>query len=385
MAKAKPSAAPSNPPNVRAMNVSQEAAAAAATASANQDPAFLAELREELEHNGMFKVPEVKAEKPTEPKAEEPAPAAEEPETPAAEEPQPEAQPTEPKAEEPAEPAAEPEAPAAEEPAQPDPMKVLSDELAKLRGEISSLREENTKLSRDSAQTTTNAQAPVNPVRLEDRVLAADTPEALDALAAEYGALQDRCIENPDGFEVETQPGQAPRVVTAEEVRRLLVESNRVMRQIPTRAREITQTQAADRQALELFPAFNDPRSTEAQLYARLTTLAPQLRRLPNLRTFIGDAVANERARASGSKAAKPAEQKVGPNGKPLPGAPVARKAAPPPVPTPPARAASSASTADLAKRRSLIDRQASGKGGSDNLIDLVDALLPSKTARRAG
>lgn len=354
----------------RADAITAEGAAAAQAGSAAPDLNLLAEIGEELGISNLLKVPESK-------------PAAETEETTADEAQENVATDAPAEEEESAEAAEDPatDVPEAEKPAKAEETPTV-DPLAEIREQLALLKAQNEELRREKPAPVEAAKPIVPLAPIQDRVLLAGSVDELDALAAEFGTLQDRCIEFPDGFEVPAlRAGDEPRVISPEEVRSLLVKANRIMREIPVRARELEVQSASDQRAKELFPGYDDPNGLENRVYNQLTSLAPQLRRLPNLRLFIGDAVAHERVRSGAAK--KPADLKRGPDGKPLPGAAVVRKLAPPPVPAAPTRAASSAASTSLAQQKALWAKQTK-EGGVDNLAMIVESMLPQTKRRSA-
>jgi hypothetical protein len=254
--------------------------------------------------------------------------------------------------------------------APPDPIAEIKTTLASLQEAIAALR---------AGQATPPAPAPAPappppPASVSDRIALAGSQEEIERIREEYTEILARCIEEPDGFEI-TPRGEQPRVLEPAEVRKLHAESIRALNQIPTRIRELEQTSQIDGKALELYPSFSDPNSTESQLYSSILRLAPQLRRLPNLRLIVGDAVAHEKTRL---RTAPAGTLKVGPDGRPLPGTPRPALTKPPPVPMPPARGPAGPVTGDIARQQKLWRRQVA-QGGEENLANLVETMLPPR------
>lgn len=205
-------------------------------------------------------------------------------------------------------------------------------------------------------------------------ITAVESPHQLADLREQAERLEEWAELHPNGVEADPErPDQ--RSYTAEEVARVRINAKRKLRSIDVREKQLEHVQRFNEHASTMYPGFKDPDSDESRSMAYVLQQVPELRRLPNYRIIIGDAVAGERARVKAAQ--QPKNTKQGTNGKPLPGKPAAQvKGKPPIVNAAPARG-NAAPAGKVAARQKARDR-AFKTGSEADIARLVEASLGS-------
>jgi hypothetical protein len=202
-------------------------------------------------------------------------------------------------------------------------------------------------------------------------VLTVDTPEQLAEVRAAAERLEGWAELNQAGVEADPENPNS-RAYTAQEVAQVRINARRKLKAVEARAQQLEHTQRFNAAAADLYPGFQDQDSEESRALAHVLQQVPELRRLPNYRIIIGDALAGEKARQKQVRDAAAARKS--PNGKPLAGHPAAngqpRKA--PPVNGAPARG-SAAPTGKFALRQKARS-QAFKTGSEADIARLVEA-----------
>ena len=220
--------------------------------------------------------------------------------------------------------------------------------------------------------------APPPPATGEVALLTAESPEALAALRRRAEELEEWAELNQQGTEPDPARPDAPGY-SPQQVAQVKVAAKRRLRDLEERAREIEHVRNFSAHAVAQYPELAEADSEAARAAAFVLQRVPELRRLPNYKLILGDALAGERARLSKLRAAQQAP-KVAPDGKPLAGQPIAPakgaapRAVPPVVRGAPVRAAAATpgKQANLLRTR----QRALSTGSEADLADLVEASL---------
>lgn len=273
------------------------------------------------------------------------------------------AEPTEGEADDDAE-SGEDEPAAGEDPAKAKPKEEIP---AGLKRELFRLREEIRQLKAGAAP----AHRQLAPS--EQEVFRADTPERLDELRDHFERLEDLAVANRDGVEIPAKDGGEPKVYSREQMGELLTNARRALRAIPKRQEQLVQETRSNQAAVTVYPGYEDPESDESRSLAYVLQHVPEIRRIPNYRMVIGDAIAGERARIKAAKEAKSAATSK--NGKPMPGKPAVTttRKVPAPVPGAPHRAPSAPTP--KAKKIALARKRAES-GSEADIARLIEAGL---------
>jgi hypothetical protein len=156
----------------------------------------------------------------------------------------------------------------------------------------------------------------------------------------------------------------------------LRTNARRSLRLINQREQQLQKTQQYVQAAHTLYPGFNDPTSEESRSLQWIVQQVPEIKRLANYKTIIGDALAGERIRIKQAQTA--AAAKNGKNGQPLPGKPAAAaitRRPPPAVPGAPHRAPS-APPPRATQIAAARDRAMKSGGSEAAIADLVEATF---------
>ena len=239
--------------------------------------------------------------------------------------------------------------------------------FSEMSSQIRSLRAENEQLRQSSG-----GQSPARQNIADVEVLQAESPEQLADLREQTERLEEWAELNREGVEADPEKPNS-RAYTPQEVAQVRINARRKLRAIEAREKQVEHTQRFNAAAAELFPGFKDPDSEESRAAAYLLQMVPELRRLPNYRVIIGDAIANERMRRKQARETTKAKQS--PNGKPLPGKPaqsVVRK--PPHVNAAPSRGGAAPGGKLVVRQKARS--QAFKTGSEADIAKLVEASL---------
>lgn len=122
-----------------------------------------------------------------------------------------------------------------------------------------------------------------------------ETPEDLVTAQKRYNALLSWAIQNPDGGKL------GDKEYTAEEVRSLHAEAQSLINEaIPQRREYLAQRVAADREAVNFYPWLKDTTKGAGALVTQAIKDMPQLRKMPNYRMAVADAVVGQSLRMAG-------------------------------------------------------------------------------------
>jgi hypothetical protein len=241
--------------------------------------------------------------------------------------------------------------------------------FGEMTAQIHRLRQENEQLR----QSPSGSNAAVRPVLTDMEILAAETPEQLARLRESFESVEEFAELNPDG--VESDPDRPDvKPFSREQVAQARINARRKLREIATREKQLEQQQHFNAYANTVYPAFKEADSVESQALQNVLRQVPELRRLPNYRTVIGDAIAGQRLREKAAQVSS--SQKKSPSGAPLAGKPAvtAVRKAPPVVNGAPTRG-NAAPSGKVATRAKYRDR-AMRSGSEADIAALVEASL---------
>lgn len=239
--------------------------------------------------------------------------------------------------------------------------------FAELTGQIRNLRQENEQLKQ-----TSNGQAAAKPAHVDLELLQAETPEQIAQLRERFQDVEEWAELNRDGVEANPDnPELTP--YSREQVSQARVNARKKLREIDAREKQLEHTQRFNAAAHQIFPGFNDPDSEFARALSGVLRDVPEIRRLPNYRIIVGDALLGAQVRAK--QAQLQAAAKKGPNGKPLPGKPAAGavRKAPASVNGAPARGNPAPATGKVAVLQKARER-AWRTGSEADIAHLVEA-----------
>lgn len=268
---------------------------------------------------------------------------------------------------------AEADSVAAADPANTDPKKDDTPEWAKKRfaemsGEIRRLRQENQRL-----QTGGNAAQQRANLPMDVQILEAETPEQIADLREQAEKLEEWAIRHHAGKEADPDRPD-DRSYSSEEVAQVRVTAKKQLRALEAREKQLEHQQRFNAAAAQLYPGFSDPDSQESQGLRYILQHVPELRRLPNYRVIIGDALAGERARMQKAQAA--ATSRKGPDGRPLPGKPAATTERPKPPAASNAPVRGNAAPASRVVIRQKARERAFRSGSEADIARLVEASV---------
>lgn len=246
-------------------------------------------------------------------------------------------------------------------------------EWAKRRFSEYSRQVQDLKRELAEARQAGGSTAPARPVLTDTSVLQAETPDQIAQLRATAEKLEDWAELNRDGVEADPENPQS-KSYSAQEVAQVRINARQKLREIEAREKQLEHVRGYHQAAAQLYPGFTDPDSQERRSEAWILQQVPELRRLPNYRLIIGDALAGERSRTKAAQAVTVA--KKGPNGQPLPGKPAAtaQRKAPPVANGAPARATPAPAAKAIVRQKA---RERAYRGGSEaDIANLVEASL---------
>lgn len=228
-------------------------------------------------------------------------------------------------------------------------------------------RELRTRLAAAEARVARPAQ-PLSSIEAE--VAAATSLEDIAALEEKLARLEDWATAHAGGLELPAErEGGEPRTLTPQHMQQTLLNARRGQRLLAKQAEVVKATEAQRQQfdayAAEQWPDYEDEGSELSVTYANVIRAVPELRRLPNLRVIVADAVAGQKLRQEKLKQAKAATAK--------PGKPVAKPAKPPTaMPAAAARKPASDSVATSKKQKQAAALKRAEQTGSEEDIALA-------------
>lgn len=218
---------------------------------------------------------------------------------------------------------------------------------------------------------STETTRPREPQPIERELLLADTPEQVTAIRQRYEDLEDWATTHRDGIEADPENPES-RAFTREQVGATLLTARKALRAIPQRLEQLSKVREYNTRAAELFPGFRERDSDESRALEYILRTVPEIKRLPNYKVILGDALAHERLRA------KEAKTKANQNrhGQVLPGKPAAAnvRRVPPALPGGPTRAPSQERSRE--ERLGKVRQRAYKSGSEADIADLVEAGL---------
>jgi len=194
------------------------------------------------------------------------------------------------------------------------------------------------------------------------------TPEAVNDRVGQMKQLREWCLENLEGGTVNN--GKEDVELSAKDVRKRLTYAEQIINeQAPARLQYLQQLGSCEKMAREIFPALFDDKTEDSKIASNFLRACPEIMRLPNYQTIIGDALRGMRVRekeAEAAKAKKPGEKKDAEKKKaPVPKAKAQRAIAPAPA----------KSTTNTKAKASRSERQFMQSG---NKADLENMILSS-------
>lgn len=215
-----------------------------------------------------------------------------------------------------------------------------------------------------------------------------DSPEELAKAQQRYSALLQWAIKNPDGGKL------GEREYSPEDVRSLHAEVQTLITDaLPARRDYLAQRQQAERDAVDFYPWLKDTTRGAGQLVHQSIQQIPILRKLPNHRLIVADAVVGQALRQGGvqltgellkrlSDEVKAAQSKQG-KGKAAPAKPqgqtpsiAARPQAKPPASPGRAGVLPPRQTPRAAAAKAAGQRLRQGTGSEDDLADSIASKL---------
>lgn len=122
-----------------------------------------------------------------------------------------------------------------------------------------------------------------------------ETPEDLTTAQKRYNALLSWAIQNPDGGKL------GDKEYSAEEVRTLHAEAQSLINEaIPSRREYLQQRVEFDREAVNFYPWLKDTTKGAGALVTQAIKEVPALRKMPNYRLAVADAVVGQALRQAG-------------------------------------------------------------------------------------